>query len=1031
MKKLIPLALLLFYNGVYGQYGLYAIKVVYQPNERILVKVDVKTANIQPVKNTSVFDWYIDDGNRTIDQKNGILYFKTSNNTHNNYKLLGIDLRTGNIVSSVNIRYDDIHQMIYNCYDSTLYAIQVNYQPNTRHLIKINPKTGVITKINDSSIFDWYTTYADRAIDPINKVIYFVTNVTDIKQKWLSGYSLIDGSLVSYSRLKNADDIHQMVYNYQDQTLYGIKVNYEPNERHLVKIDPLTANVYPVNNNSLFDWYITGGKVTIDEYNGIFYAIVTDNKKETYRLMGIDIESGNILSDVPLNNKDDIHQMIFNPLPHKIEIKVENTCVGTNTKFKAPKAAFKATWDFGDTANNYSNELNPEHKFTKAGNYRIKLIYDHCCGTDSIIKYISITDENIQVQLPNDTVLCLKDSIILDVSSYGNSFVWNDSSTSDKMVVKSSGVYIVKELKCNSIDSIKVDYIDSTKFNLGPDIDACIGDSIILKSNIINTPLLWSDSSNADSMVVLKTGKFWIKNDGFYCNNSDTIQVVFHDIPSVNLGNDTTLCKGDTLNINLKNSTYHYKWSNGSTSGKLDITNSNTYYLTVANKYCKYFDSINVKFHPIPILGLKDTTIGCIGNSVELDVTNTNSSYSWSDGSSLSKRSFINNKNIRIEVSNEHCSVIDSTKIVFYEVPNIDLGKDTTLCTGQILILESQNTSNSHIWNTNSISSSIIVNQTGTYWLIEKNQYCESSDSINILFLKQPIVNLGNDTVLCENERLELIAGNEDFNYKWNDFSSSSTKRINSAGTYSVEVTNKKCIDSDTIVIGYKPNPTISLGNDTTLCEGDKLNISVFDKHTDKYNWSNNSHNHYIEISEGNQYWVEVERDNCVVIDSINVEFIPNIDIDDLNDTTLCKNEVYKILILDTNKLGNSIKWQDGTTNNTYIIDESGYYTISIDNICGYMSKSFEVSFINCNCTLGVPNIFTPNDDDYNNVFKAKTDCELEQFTAHIYNRWGNTISISNNPEKIWDGRYKGYILPAGDYSFSINEKLKKLAVFI
>lgn len=71
-----------------------------------------------------------------------------------------------------------------------------------------------------------------------------------------------------------------------------------------------------------------------------------------------------------------------------------------------------------------------------------------------------------------------------------------------------------------------------------------------------------------------------------------------------------------------------------------------------------------------------------------------------------------------------------------------------------------------------------------------------------------------------------------------------------------------------------------------------------------------------------------------------------------------------------------------------------------------------------------VPNIFSPNDDGYNDVFKPR-GTEPFGYELRIYDRWGNLVFESKELDKGWDGTYKGvrmnsavfvyYILAAGE----------------
>ena len=51
-----------------------------------------------------------------------------------------------------------------------------------------------------------------------------------------------------------------------------------------------------------------------------------------------------------------------------------------------------------------------------------------------------------------------------------------------------------------------------------------------------------------------------------------------------------------------------------------------------------------------------------------------------------------------------------------------------------------------------------------------------------------------------------------------------------------------------------------------------------------------------------------------------------------------------------------------------------------------------------------MPDVFTPNGDDKNDVVYPKGAGIKELIEFSIYNRWGELVYTSRNPEEGWDG---------------------------
>jgi hypothetical protein len=73
--------------------------------------------------------------------------------------------------------------------------------------------------------------------------------------------------------------------------------------------------------------------------------------------------------------------------------------------------------------------------------------------------------------------------------------------------------------------------------------------------------------------------------------------------------------------------------------------------------------------------------------------------------------------------------------ITIYPTPYTNLGKDTTIRTGQ-LILDAGPGFKSYLWNDNSTLQTLMVTQTGNYWVTVTNQFdCPYTSSINVISL--------------------------------------------------------------------------------------------------------------------------------------------------------------------------------------------------------------------------------------------------------------------------------------------------------
>ncbi len=101
-------------------------------------------------------------------------------------------------------------------------------------------------------------------------------------------------------------------------------------------------------------------------------------------------------------------------------------------------------------------------------------------------------------------------------------------------------------------------------------------------------------------------------------------------------------------------------------------------------------------------------------------------------------------------------------------------------------------------------------------------------------------------------------------------------------------------------------------------------------------------------------------------------------------------------------------------------------FTQGNDSVCytdDYWAENSPISVIISESKLDMPNAFSPNNDDINDEYKAKSYQSLVEFHASIYNRWGQKLYEWDDPSKGWDGTYKGNPVKQGVYFVHVTAK--------
>lgn len=105
---------------------------------------------------------------------------------------------------------------------------------------------------------------------------------------------------------------------------------------------------------------------------------------------------------------------------------------------------------------------------------------------------------------------------------------------------------------------------------------------------------------------------------------------------------------------------------------------------------------------------------------------------------------------------------------------------------------------------------------------------------------------------------------------------------------------------------------------------------------------------------------------------------------------------------------------------------ETGQYEVMLITTSefGCIDTTIQYVIVVPEVILYVPNTFTPDGDEFNQAWEIHIEgVDLYNFNLKLYNRWGELIYESNNPDEKWDGTYGGVLVPQGTYTWTIEAK--------
>jgi gliding motility-associated-like protein len=376
---------------------------------------------------------------------------------------------------------------------------------------------------------------------------------------------------------------------------------------------------------------------------------------------------------------------------------------------------------------------------------------------------------------------------------------------------------------------------------------------------------------------------------------------------------------------------------------------------------------INTSFTPV----FNQIQPVCEGTSFTLPTTSENGfSGTWSPlPNNLATTSYT------FTPSNGSCVSTQTMTLTVYPLPTISAGLDQTICAGQSFVLSAEG-GETYSWSDNHVNGEIISptsNETYTVTGTSPNG-CTNSDELSINVQDLPIVSFEiPDHTNCAPLTLQLINTSQNANdCEWQ---LSNGEIYNGCDGPLITLNQTGCIDIQLISTLQGCQGSMSIQNAVCLDDQPIANFST----------STN------QISE---------LDNSVYFENESI------------------NASYYLWLF-----GDGNQSTDYNVSHNYSNLETDGYTVYLiaESINGCVDTTSIFIEINEELIFYVPNTFTPNSDEFNNVFKPifNSGFEPDNYNLCIYNRWGQLIFESHNPEIGWDGSYSVDNFSAQDGTFN------------
>jgi hypothetical protein len=482
------------------------------------------------------------------------------------------------------------------------------------------------------------------------------------------------------------------------------------------------------------------------------------------------------------------------------------------------------------------------------------ILANEVSSTLSIYQMNSCAAASGAVISSNASAICVGQSATLSVSSQPNvSYQWLannqaiNGATSSSIQANSSGIYKVAvqntTLACaDTSTSFTLEVNPLPIVDAGLDQSVCSGQAVTFQANGTANNYSWNNGQIGTQLTIVTQGFVGTNlytvtgtNTTTGCQAQDVIQLTVNALPTTSAGQDQTICLGDSIQLNATGAAT-YNWNNGEVNGSYVIPNTGmqSFVVTGINSFgCSKMDTIQVSVNDLPGLSIASQIEACANDfPITITANATNVTYAWSTGEFTNSIEVFTGGVFDLMVTDllSGCTNTASTQVNVLPIPTLVQDTVIGVCSASLPYSISANAIGSllsYTWSNGQTSEHLTGSIAGAYELeIEDSNGCQNTGTFQVNILNSPIVNAGQDQVVCEYQFPIFITaiGNAQ-SISWSTGNNAVIQSISQPGTYVLTGVNSNgCIATDSVVISS--DPCVGL-------ESDKLNFTVYPNPTE------------------------------------------------------------------------------------------------------------------------------------------------------------------------------------------------------
>lgn len=324
----------------------------------------------------------------------------------------------------------------------------------------------------------------------------------------------------------------------------------------------------------------------------------------------------------------------------------------------------------------------------------------------------------------------------------------------------------------------------------------------------------------------------------------------------------------------------------------------------------------------------------CPGDQLELTAVGADS-YQWS--TSATTASITVNAPGTYSVTGTNACGTGTTEVEVTSSPGIvvDITGDTEICPGESTVLTATGAV-SYVWSTQETTTSISVDQPGTYSVTGTNGCGTAIDFVTVTQAPGPAVSISGDTSICPGESTVLTATGAD-TYVWNTTETTPSITVSTAGTYTATGTNGCGSATGSITVVAAPGPSVTITGDLQLCPGETSTLTA--NGADSYAWSTTATTASISVNTAGTFSVTGTNGcgtgtaSAIVVQ----QSAPTVSV--VGDTVICPGATTVLTAQGTGPF----TWSNGQSGPSITVSQPGNYAATATNACGAASDEVTV----------------------------------------------------------------------------------------